>query len=150
MAKLGIIYGTNFLSTLTKIFTGSRAYHTAWFTDKYIYDMYLIRRRRAAGEYDKHEVHFYDFPNVTEAFLEERLSSDNNTYGFKDYFLFALRPLFHLVGLSTVNAKGVICSEMTNNDLIDCGYKTDWISTDTPPSPAMQEEWAIYYERKRK
>ncbi|MDO8294374.1 MAG: hypothetical protein Q7T29_16150 [Gallionella sp.] len=48
--------------------------------------------------------------------MERQLDVDTATYGWQDYLLFALRPLYHLLGKSTRNAGGVICSEMVNND----------------------------------
>lgn len=143
MAKLGIVFGNGFSSKLTKLFTGSTAYHTVWKTDDFIYDMHLIRRRRALSTYATKDVHYYDFPNVTTKYLEEQLSSDESTYGWIDYLLFGLRPFYHLIGRSTPNAKGTICSEMINADLLACGYHTPWSPLDAPPSPGDLSDWLI-------
>lgn len=63
-------------------------------------------------------VKLFDAPcNVTRDYLESKLETDTAWYGMKDYILFALRPLFHLFGKSTVNAGGVICSEMVRQHL---------------------------------
>jgi hypothetical protein len=142
MAKLGIVHGNGLSSILTKFFTGSKAYHALWITDEYIYDMHLIRRRRNRNAYDGHELHLYDFPFVTQMYLEQKLSSDESTYGWRDYMLFALRPLYHLFGMNTRNANGVICSEMCNIDLVKSGYHTPWGLEDAPPSPKDLEDWA--------
>ena len=74
-------------------------------------------------------------------FLERRLDEDDSIYGWRDYLLFALRPLYHLIGKSTRNVGGVICSEMTNNDMIDCGASTPWPKDGPPPSPCDQLKW---------
>lgn len=142
MAKLGIVYGKGLPSMLTTLFTGSRAYHTIWLTDEYIYDMHLIRRRRDKTVYDNKEVHYYDFPKVTAKYLEDRLTYDSSSYGWKDYMLFALRPLYHLIGQNTRNQNGLICSEMCNVDLVASGYTTLWSIDQEPPSPYGLELWA--------
>lgn len=126
---------------LTLLFTGSTAYHVLWATDTHIYDMNLLRRRRPLDTYRNANVVYYDFPMVTALFLERRLTNDNSTYGFCDYLLFALRPIYHLFGKSTRNANGTICSEMVNQDLIDCGYATPWSIDSEAPSPADIERW---------
>jgi hypothetical protein len=142
MAKLGIVFGSGFNSKLTKFFTGSRAYHVFWVTEEYVYDMWLLRRRRPFWTYCNAETMFHDFPDVTQAYLEKQLTEDTSEYGFVDYILFALRPIYHLFGKSTRNANGQICSEMCNNDLIACGYATPWWDKKLgPPSPADFERW---------
>jgi hypothetical protein len=141
MAKLGIVLGNNWISSLTKIFTKSRAYHTFWQTEDYIYDMWLLRRRQPKGTYDGKEVIWHDFPDVTQSYLEFMLTYDTQEYGFKDYLLFSTRWFFHLIGRPTPNADGQICSEMCNNDLIRCGYATPWWNKEEVPSPGDFERW---------
>lgn len=128
-------------------FTESRAYHVFWETDKYIYDMSLIRRRRNKENYVGMEKTYHVFPRVTEEYLEKKLTEDDSHYGYLDYFLFALRPIYHLFGKSTRNMNGIICSEMINNDLYDCGYITPWSTQIEPPSPADFENWIKGMER---
>lgn len=139
--KIAFIYSTTKLSgKLTKFFTGSYCYHVGWVdeaTDTF-YDMNLIRRKRIWSSYsaDK-EIKLVDSPvSVSATYLEGQLLTDNNTYGWRDYLLFALRPIYHLFGLSTRNAGGVICSEMVYNDLVANGFS---IHIDEVPSPADLE-----------
>lgn len=145
MAQLAIFYNQHsWMGKLTKIFTGSYAYHAGWICeaeDKF-YDMHLIRRRRIwSKERIDREYRLYDFPFVTYNYLEMMNDIDINTYGFIDYILFAVRPVYHLFGKSTRNMHGVICSEMCNWDLIRCGYTTPFSATTEPPSPADLEKW---------
>lgn len=141
MAKLCILYGNSFSSKLTQFFTGSKAYHVYWQTDTYIYEMHLLRVRRQRSQYDDRVKIEFNFPGVTDKYLEEQLTDDANIYGFIDYLLFALRPFYHLIGKSSRNHNGEICSEACNNDLRACGYETPWLPEDAPPSPADIERW---------
>jgi hypothetical protein len=106
-----------------------------------MYDMHLIRRRRAWPHYPEAQVLLFDAPSVTVEYLEHMLETDTATYGWRDYLLFALRPIYHLLGRSTRNAGGVICSEMINNDIRACGGKTPWHPDDAPPSPCDLYGW---------
>lgn len=143
--KLAVIFNHRKLSgRLTRFFTGCYAYHVAWVDEQacVMYDMHLIRRRRAWPHYPDAEVLLFDVPEVTRDYLERMLSTDDSTYGWIDYLLFGLRPLYHLLGRSTRNAGGVICSEMVNNDLRACGVATPWDEFDAPPSPCDLYRWA--------
>ncbi len=145
---LAIIFNkTSISGRLTKFFTGCYAYHTAWvdLNAKLVYDMQLTRRRRHWPQYDEDSVLLFDFPQVTIEYQEEQLSTDTNAYGFVDYLLFGLRPLFHLFGRSTRNAGGVICSEMCNKDLIACGVETPFQISSAPPSPCDIYKWVKNY-----
>jgi len=153
--KLAIIFNQDKLSgKLTRFFTGCYAYHTAWVDEDAgkMYDMHWIRRRRLWPHYDPGEYLLYDFPMVTREYLEHELDVDESWYGAPDYTLFAwrwfkdrarfvLRPLYHLFGQSTKNANGVICSEMINIDVINCGGDTPWALDEAPPSPC---DWYQY------
>ncbi len=143
--KIAIILNTGNLSgKLTKFFTGCYAYHTAWVDENagLMYDMNLLRRRRKWPHYPDAQVALFDSPtDVTREYLEEKLTSDENRYGVLDYLMFALRWLYHLVGKSTRNAGGVICSEMVNNDIWACGGTTPWQPGDAPPSPCDILHW---------
>jgi len=141
MARLGIAFGSGWLSLLTLLFTCSKAYHVFWETDDYIYDMHLIRRRRPRGSIKADKIDYYDFPFVTQCYLELQLTNDNTPYGVLDYLLFGIRPIYHLFGKSTRNTHGTICSEMMNYDLKTCGYTTPWALTAEPPSPADFDKW---------
>lgn len=144
--KLAIIFNRRrFSGMLTRLFTGCYAYHCAWVDEEggHMYDMHLIRRRRVWPYYDEGQVLLFDVPAVTREYLEHQLSTDSNTYGFFDYLLFGLRGLFHLVGKSTRNAGGVICSEMVNIDMRACAQGTPWRETDPPPSPCDLYRWLV-------
>lgn len=138
--KLAIIYNEHkFSGKLTKFFTGSYAYHCAWVDEEeeLMYDMNLINRRRTWPHYSPPATwKLYDFPEVTRDYLEHQLTFDDNSYGIIDYCMFLIRPLFHMVGKSTVNARGIICSEKINIDLWNCGIRTRFRMADEPPSPA--------------
>ena len=144
--KLAIIFNDRKLSGwLTRVFTGCYAYHCAWVDEEagHMYDMHLIRRRRVWPYYDEGQVLLFDVPGVPREYLEHQLSTDTNTYGFVDYLLFGLRGFCHLVGRSTRNAGGVICSEMVNTDLAANGLWTPWSPADAPPSPCDLHQWLI-------
>ena len=145
MVKLAIIFNDHKLSGwLTKFWTGCYAYHVAWVDEASgkMWDMNLIRRRRAWPHYNDGQVMLFDAPgNVTVEYLEHMLDIDDATYGWRDYLLFSLRPLYHLFGRSTCNAGGVLCSEMINNDLRNCGGQTPWNPINPPPSPCDFYGW---------
>jgi hypothetical protein len=146
--KLAVILGNpkkNLMSRMTSIFTKCPAYHVAWvdLEENLMYDMSWLRRRRVWPQYIDQEVVLYDFPIVTKEYLEHKLSTDNSDYGFVDFVLFALRPIYHLFGKSTRNASGVICSEMVNNDIIACGGTTPFDPVNAPPSPCDIYKWVL-------
>ncbi len=136
--KIAFIYGKQPSSTLTKFFTGSACYHVGFTDGAHFWDMNLLRRRRLwPGLYPESHVRLADCPvDVTAEYLEHRLDTDEATYGWADYLLFALRPIYHLFGRSTRNAGGVICSEMVADDLIALGWP---VVFDEVPSPADLE-----------
>lgn len=137
--KIAIISNSDSISgRLTKFWTGCHAYHVAWVDEASgkMWDMNLIRRRREWPHYhDDHVLLFDATGNVTVAYLERQLETDANTYGWRDYLLFAARPILHMFGRSTINAGGVICSEMVNNDIWATGGRTPWSPDAPPPSP---------------
>ncbi|ADE10490.1 hypothetical protein [Sideroxydans lithotrophicus] len=147
MVKLGIIInGDKPSGRLTKFFTGCAAYHVVWVDEEggRMYDMNLLRRRRKWPYYPQDQVALFDAPGkVTVEYLEEKLTSDENVYGFVDYLLFSLRWLYHLVGKSTRNAGGKICSETINDDIWECGGETPWKPGDAPPSPCDLLRWLM-------
>jgi hypothetical protein len=134
-----------FSGKLTYFFTGCHAYHVAWVDEGagLIYDMNLLRRRREWPHYADATVELWDFPEVTREYQEHRLTTDNSHYGFVDYLLFSLRALYHLIGKSTRNAAGKICSEMVNEDMLACGVDTPWMLSDAPPSPCDIRRWLM-------
>lgn len=143
--KIAIIFNDHKLSgRLTRFWTGCYAYHVAWVGEAAgkMWDMNLIRRRREWPHYAADQVLLFDAPGrVDVEYLERRLETDDNTYGWRDYVMFALRPLFHLFGRSTPNAGGVICSEMVNNDIWATGGRTPWPPDGPPPSPCDFYNW---------
>ena len=138
--KVGFIYSKKKLSgKLTKFWTGSYCYHVVLVDEEKgrMYDQHLIFRRRFWPHYDPASVLLVDTPvEVSREYLECLLDTDENTYGWLDYLLFALRPLFHLFGLSTPNAKGIICSELIDTILKIHGWKYEIYEV---PSPADLE-----------
>jgi hypothetical protein len=136
--KIAFIYGKQPSSLLTKLFTGSTCYHVGFTDGQHFWDMNLLRRRRVwPGMYDPATVILAECPvAISRDFLEHRLETDEATYGFTDYLMFALRPLYHALGKSTRNRGGVICSEMVAGDLVINGWTARF---DEVPSPAMLE-----------
>ena len=138
MIKLAFIYGKKPSSIITKLFTGSTCYHVGFTDGKYFWDMNLIRRRRNWPLYPTDKVILANCPSfVTKKYLEHKLTTDDNRYGVLDYLLLALRPIYHLFGLSTRNAGGKICSEMVWDDLNACGWTWQYFEV---PSPATLED----------
>jgi hypothetical protein len=68
--------------------------------------------------------------------MDQLLSTADYNYGYIDYLLFALRPIYHLFGKSTRNADGVICSELVYSVLLMNGWKHRFKEV---PSPADLE-----------
>lgn len=136
--RIAFCYGRGLSSRLTRIFTRSTCYHVGFTDGVSFWDMNLIRRRRVwAGLYDPAKVIVVECPvAISREFLEHRLETDDSTYGFADYAMFALRPLYHLFGQSTRNRGGVICSEMVAGDLVINGWPVRFAEV---PSPAMLE-----------
>ena len=111
--KIAFIYGKQPSSTLTKFFTGSACYHVGFTNGVHFWDMNLIRRRRLWPLYPEGHVILAECPvEISADYLDHMLDTDDHTYGWRDYLLFALRPLYHLFGQSTRNAGGVIVSKV--------------------------------------
>jgi len=127
---------------LTMRFTNSPVYHVGFTNGRHFWDMNLIRRRRLwDGLYPPAHVRLADCPvEISAEYLDHRLDTDDSTYGWKDYILFALRPVYHLFGKSTRNAGGVICSELVYSDLNACGWSVRFAEV---PSPADLERVLI-------
>ena len=136
--KVVFIYGKPISSALTKLFTGSSCYHVGFTDGVKFWDMHKIRRRRLwDGLYTASRYLLADCPvPVTAEYLDHKLDTDGSTYGYVDYVLFGLRWFYHLVGKSTRNAGGVICSEMLAGDLNDNGWPARFAEV---PSPADLE-----------
>ena len=142
MIKIGFSYSKTKLSGwLTKLFTGSYAYHVFIVDEEHgkMYDMHLLVRRRKWPHYgDNANIRLVESPvPISREYLENMLDVSTDVYGWKDYMLFGIRPLFHLFGKSTRNVGGVICSEMVYNVLSDNGWDVSFIEV---PSPADLEK----------
>lgn len=136
--KIAFIYGKQPSSTLTKFFTGSACYHVGFTNGVHFWDMNLIRRRRLWPLYPDSRVLLAECPvEISADYLDHMLDTDEHTYGWCDYLLFALRPLYHLFGQSTRNVGGVICSEMVADDLKANGWMVQF---EEVPSPADLEQ----------
>lgn len=139
--QIAFIYGKQPSSTLTKFFTGSACYHVGFTNGVHFWDMNLIRRRRLWPLYPEGHVILAECPvEISADYLDHMLDTDDHTYGWRDYLLFALRPLYHLFGQSTRNAGGVICSEMVADDLKANGWAVQF---DEVPSPADLEQYIL-------
>lgn len=135
--QLVFVYGNSISSKLTWFFTGSTCYHVGFTDGVHFWDMNLIRRRRLWPMYPAERVIVVPTPvPVSAEYLDHQLDTDEARYGVVDYVLFGLRWLYHLVGKSTRNAGGVICSEMVANDLIANGWGERFAEV---PSPADLE-----------
>lgn len=145
--KLAIIHADparKLSARLTLWFTGSTAYHCGFLDedDNTWFDMSWLARKASWPRYlpPVKWVVLYDFPNLTREQCEEFLKRDSDIkYGVIDYLLFGLRPLYHLVGKSSRNASGMICSEMCALWLREAGYEPP---VHPVPSPADIERWA--------
>jgi hypothetical protein len=139
--KIAFIYSKSKLSgKLTKFWTGSYCYHVAIVDEAKgkMYDQHLIFRRREWPHYSPENVVLVDPPvSITSEYMEHLLDNSEDTYGWLDYCLFALRPLFHLFGKSTPNAGGIICSELVYNILRNNGWSHSFPEV---PSPADLEK----------
>lgn len=135
--QIAFIYGKPISSVLSKIFTGSTCYHVGFTDGVKFWDMNLIRRRRLWPLYPPEHVILAACPiAITVDYLDHELDTDDATYGMVDYLLFGLRWFYHLVGRSTRNAGGVICSEMIANDMAANGWTVRFAEV---PSPADLE-----------
>lgn len=145
--KLAIIHADparKISARLTRWFTGSTAYHCGFVdeSDGTFFDMNLLPRKVDWPRYHPpvKSVVLFDLPQLTRAHCEAYLKQDGTVrYGLLDYVLFGLRPLYHLVGKSTRNAGGMICSEMCAVWMYRAGL---WPPMKPVPSPGDLERWA--------
>ncbi len=148
--KLAFIHAhpsKRFSAWLTKIFTGSTAYHCGFVDEAEgtFFDMHLLPRKVDWPRYQKqgYWVELYDIPGLSREMCEKFLQRDSiYKYDFVDYFLFALRPIYHFFGKSTRGAKGLICSRMCGKWAKDAGYDAPF---DPSPSPGDLERWAMIH-----
>lgn len=138
--KIAFIYSKEkFSGKLTKFWTGSYCYHVAFVDEKTgrMYDQNLLFRKRRWPYYNHEDVVLIDPPvDVSADYLEYLLETDEQVYGFMDYILFALRPVYHFFGKSTRNFGGIICSERIYQILKRYGWKEEFKEV---PSPADLE-----------
>lgn len=143
MVKLAIICAepkVKLSAFLTQLFTGCPAYHSAWVDEEagLMWQMGLLRNRRKWPHYGSDRtVYLFDTPvPLSVEFMEEKLSTDQNHYGWYDYTMFLFRNVAKRLGLTMRNHVGTICSEMIVSDLIEAGWKDcppEWVQS--PPSP---------------
>lgn len=134
---------------LTRFFTGCYCYHVGIRIGDKFYDMKWRRRVRdwKPSYYPNDRYIVFNSPvKINEKFLIEKMIGTDAHYGFKDYLLFALKPLFKLFKIPLKNQDGMICSEQVNNDLIDMGWNSPWSKTEHPPSPC---EMLRYFKSKK-
>jgi hypothetical protein len=118
--KVVLFYDKEPQSTLCKWFTGSRAYHVGFTDGVWLWDMSWMRRRRLWSDKKAGSVVMVDCPvDVSFGFLDTKLFTDDNHYGFLDYASFLFRRIATRLRF---NGKGLICSEMVANDLKENGW----------------------------
>lgn len=166
--KLAIIFGApgKFSADLTEHFTGCRAYHICYVCEEsgWAYDQHwLFRRFRWAGHYKPALVRLYDCPfPITEDELREEMLADvdaicngdgslwqrilRTVYGWRDYAMFALRPIYHALGKSTPNYGGRVCSGRIRDMGAARGFLELGAAAAEEPSPC---EWFDYLEERR-
>lgn len=122
---------------LTRLFTGSPAYHIG-FVDTVrgkFYDMNLLFRRREWPHYSPEHVRLYACPvDLTAADLEWWLDTDEDWYGMFDYLSFGIKKL---IPGARMSFKGAVCSEKVWQILKWKGWA---LSFDGVPSPADFEK----------
>lgn len=143
--KLAIISSKSKLSgKLTKFWTGSYAYHCGFvdIASDTFYDMHWLPRKSSWLEHGYKDVQLFEV-DLTVSECEVGLKRDSKfIYGWRDYTLFAIRKLYHMFGQSTVNANGIICSELCNNWLwLNKAHSTPFNPLGEPPSPADLERF---------
>lgn len=141
-------------SKMCNILTGCYAYHTGFLIEdtNMFYDMYWMRRRRewhTITSNKEYKFEIYDAPvEIPETYLiNQILDSGNVVYGVKDYAKFVVRPIYHVLGKSTRNSNGIICSEMVELDLIAHGWNSPLrtMLSCEPPSPC--DLWKFFNDR---
>ena len=161
MGNIIIFYTKGKAGKLTNVVTGCHAYHIGYLFRDWVYDLHLTPRRLRASEYLKGQNYTLHETSVTEEQVKdywlnwyERLDAKrpkgagiwwwikNRLYSVGDYALFALRPLYTLLGKQVPNLDGVVCSEIINNVERMHGHLTPWPEEDAPPSPC---DWMRYF-----
>ena len=136
MVRIAFIFNRRkFSGWLTRLWTGCYCYHVAFVDERdgVMYDMNLLRRKRAWPHYPPTNVVLVDTPvAMSREFLEGKLLSDENRYGVLDYCYFILRPALHLFGRLARDLPGTICSEMIYEDLRECGWTYEFPEVPSP------------------
>lgn len=132
--QVAFVYGKKPNSTLTRIFTGSTCYHVGFTDGEWFWDMHQHRRVGPwKGRYPLARVILVDCPvPVTARFLDDQVLDQTVVYGFRDYIAFAFRWAYHLVGKSTRNYGGEICSEWVGNVLRLFGWPKTFPEVESP------------------
>lgn len=134
-----------FLTRLSRIFSGSNIYHVGFLSDdgETAYDMSLLKRAFKIQDYSPDSIILLKIPMYLSepkilmeiAYTNGELSTRSTFYGIWDYLAFAIRPLYHILGKSTPNFRGVICSEWVNNKIVEAQGDNGFKLSDCPPSP---------------
>lgn len=136
--KIAIIKGKGLhgWSILSKVFTGCRAFHVGFLSEKtgYFYDISLLQSRRkilwTESKYAAMDVELFNC-RVNEGYLASKLVDDSSYYGILAYLMFGFRKF----GFKVTSSKGIVCSEMVNNDIRHFRTETPWPPEAAPPSP---------------
>lgn len=132
--QVAFVYGKKPNSTLTRIFTGSTCYHVGFTDGEWFWDMHQHRRVGPwKGRYPAERVILVDCPvQITAALLDQQVLDQTVAYGWRDYLAFAFRWAYHLVGKSTRNYGGEICSEWVGNVLRAMGWDRSFEEVEAP------------------
>lgn len=139
-----IFSNTNWEGKLCNLFTGCYCYHVGFVTDdkKWMYELNILRRRVSwEGRYPEENVMLVPCP-VKEEWLLDDIANYNghifdpgSWYGLANYLMFAVRPIYRVLGKQPKNFKGEICSQWVNEALIAAGVNTGFDKNAAPPSP---------------
>lgn len=133
------------LSWLTKLFTGSTAFH-AGFVDLGTYTLTDMHNKIRVAEWPlynppKYEVHLYPAHMVTREGLSKLCEiHKDEKYGNVDYIGFGFRWFYKLINHAIPDFSGTICSEMVAEWANDFGYK---FPTRPVLSPGELEEYLV-------
>jgi hypothetical protein len=131
----------SFKGKLMKAVTGCYSYHCGFLVEdsQLFYDMFWMRRRRPWAEvvdqisHDDSIFKIVDSPvEIPEPYFIDKILNGNTHYSLGDYARFGLRWFYHLFGKTTVNADGLICSEMVHCDLVEHNWHVTFKEVPSP------------------
>lgn len=130
-----------FPALLTRWFTGCGVFHVGFYSEETgsFYDMNVTRRKiKFFKSYLKDYKDYTLYPcRVTERYLEQKIETNQDKYSYIDYILF----FFRWLGFKVKDNKGLVCSEMVNEDLRQFNVDTPWPADAPPPSPCDLLNW---------